>query len=55
MGDKNGNKQAKCGETAGKSRGATSEAVELGETVAAKLLEQGAAALLAREGRGTRA
>ena len=38
-----------------KSWGATSEAVKLGETVAAKLLEQGAAALLAREGRGTRA
>ena len=38
-----------------KSWGAMNEAVRLGETVAAKLLEQGAAALLAREGRGTRA
>ena len=35
--------------------GAMNEAVRLGETVAAKLLEQGAAVLLAREGRGTRA
>ena len=38
-----------------KSWGAMNEAVRLGETVAAKLLEQGAAVLLAREGRGTRA
>jgi hydroxymethylbilane synthase len=38
-----------------KSWGAISEAVALGETVAAKMLEQGAAVLLAREGRGTRA
>jgi hydroxymethylbilane synthase len=38
-----------------KSWGVMNEAVRLGETVAAKLLEQGAAALLAREGRGTRA
>jgi hydroxymethylbilane synthase len=38
-----------------KSLGAISEAVTLGERVAAKMLEQGAAVLLAREGRGTRA
>jgi hydroxymethylbilane synthase len=38
-----------------KSLGAISEAVKLGERVAAKMLEQGAAVLLAREGRGTRA
>jgi hydroxymethylbilane synthase len=38
-----------------KSWGATNEAVRLGETLAAKMLEQGAAVLLAREGRGTRA
>jgi hydroxymethylbilane synthase len=38
-----------------KSWGAPNEAVKLGETVAAKMLEQGAAVLLAREGRGTRA
>jgi hydroxymethylbilane synthase len=38
-----------------KSWGAISEAVTLGERVAAKMLEQGAAVLLAREGRGTRA
>jgi hydroxymethylbilane synthase len=38
-----------------KSRGAPNEAVRLGETVAAKMLERGAAVLLAREGRGTRA
>jgi hydroxymethylbilane synthase len=38
-----------------KSCGAPEEAVLLGETVAAKMLEQGAAALLVREGRGTRA
>jgi hydroxymethylbilane synthase len=38
-----------------KSWGAISEAVTLGERVAASMLEQGAAALLAREGRGTRA
>jgi hydroxymethylbilane synthase len=38
-----------------KSRGAPHDAVRLGETVAAKLLEKGAGALLAREGRGTRA
>jgi hydroxymethylbilane synthase len=35
--------------------GAPQEAVELGERIAAKMLEQGAAVLLAREGRGTRA
>ena len=35
--------------------GAPEDAVQLGEEAAAKLLEQGAAALLAREGRGTRA
>jgi hydroxymethylbilane synthase len=35
--------------------GAPEEAVSLGERVAAKMLEQGAAAMLAREGRGTRA
>lgn len=38
-----------------KSWGAISEAAKLGEAVAAKLLEQGAAVLLARESRGTRA
>jgi hydroxymethylbilane synthase len=38
-----------------KSWGAPEEAVALGERVAAKMLEQGAAAMLAREGRGTRA
>ena len=38
-----------------KSWGAPNEAVRLGETVAAKMLAQGAAVLLAREGRGTRA
>jgi hydroxymethylbilane synthase len=38
-----------------KSSGAPHEAVKLGETVAAKLLERGAAVLLARESRGTRA
>jgi hydroxymethylbilane synthase len=38
-----------------KSSGAPNEAAKLGETVAAKMLEQGAAVLLAREGRGTRA
>jgi len=38
-----------------KSLGAISEAVKLGERAAAKMLEQGAAVLLAREGRGTRA
>jgi hydroxymethylbilane synthase len=38
-----------------KSWGALEEAVPLGERVAAKMLEQGAAAMLAREGRGTRA
>jgi hydroxymethylbilane synthase len=35
--------------------GAPKDAVELGERIAAKMLEQGAAVLLAREGRGTRA
>jgi len=35
--------------------GAPEEAVPLGERIAAKMLEQGAAAMLAREGRGTRA
>ncbi len=35
--------------------GAPQEAVSLGGRLAAKMLEQGAAALLAREGRGTRA
>ena len=38
-----------------KSSGAPDEAARLGETVAAKMLERGAAVLLAREGRGTRA
>jgi hydroxymethylbilane synthase len=38
-----------------KSWGAPEEAVSLGERVAAKMLERGAAAMLAREGRGTRA
>jgi hydroxymethylbilane synthase len=38
-----------------KSWGAPEEAVPLGERVAAKMLDQGAAAMLAREGRGTRA
>jgi hydroxymethylbilane synthase len=38
-----------------KSWSAPEDAVPLGETIAARLLEQGAAALLAREGRGTRA
>jgi len=38
-----------------KSWSAPEDAVPLGERVAARLLEQGAAALLAREGRGTRA
>jgi hydroxymethylbilane synthase len=38
-----------------KSWGALEEAVPLGERIAAKMLEQGAAAMLAREGRGTRA
>jgi hydroxymethylbilane synthase len=38
-----------------KSWGAPEEAVSIGERVAAKLLEQGAAALLSREGRGTSA
>jgi hydroxymethylbilane synthase len=38
-----------------KSWGAPEEAVSLGERVAAKMLAQGAAAMLAREGRGTRA
>lgn len=38
-----------------KSWGAPEEAVPLGERIAAKMLEQGAAAMLAREGRGTRA
>jgi hydroxymethylbilane synthase len=38
-----------------KSSGAPHEAAKLGETVAAKMLERGAAVLLAREGRGTRA
>jgi hydroxymethylbilane synthase len=38
-----------------RSWGAPEEAVPLGERVAAKMLEQGAAAMLAREGRGTRA
>jgi len=35
--------------------GAPQEAISLGGRLAAKMLEQGAAALLAREGRGTRA
>ncbi len=38
-----------------KNWGAPEEAVPLGKKVAAKMLERGAAALLAREGRGTRA
>ncbi len=38
-----------------KSSCAPEDAVALGERVAAKMLDQGAAALLAREGRGTRA
>ncbi len=38
-----------------KISGAPQEAVSLGGRLAAKMLEQGAAALLAREGRGTRA
>jgi hydroxymethylbilane synthase len=38
-----------------KSWGAPEDSVPLGERVAAKMLEQGAAAMLAREGRGTRA
>jgi hydroxymethylbilane synthase len=38
-----------------KSWSAPEEAVTLGEKVAAKMVEQGAAAMLAREGRGTRA
>jgi hydroxymethylbilane synthase len=38
-----------------KSCGAPEEAVPLGERISAKMMEQGAAALLAREGRGTRA
>ena len=38
-----------------KSSCAPGDAVSLGERVAAKMLDQGAAALLAREGRGTRA
>jgi hydroxymethylbilane synthase len=38
-----------------KSWGSPEEAVSIGERVAAKLLERGAAALLAREGRGTSA
>lgn len=38
-----------------KNWGAPEDAVPLGERLAAKMLEQGAAALLAREGRGTRA
>jgi hydroxymethylbilane synthase len=38
-----------------KSWGAPEDAVSLGERVAAKMLDKGAAAMLAREGRGTRA
>ena len=38
-----------------KTWGAPEQAVALGERIAAKMLEQGAAAMLAREGRGTRA